>query len=164
MVANDLANHDSKPQKGSRSPADEALFFYLGITDLLPLHGYCTDDLRRVKVVCIGAGFSGVLGGIRFPQRIANLNFTIYEENEDVGGTCGASIIIGAKKSKSTSSGLLHEDIGKWEVFLEDIRTERNFTEERDFFISAVGILNEWKWPEIEGREQFKGKMVHSAY
>lgn len=45
------------------------------------------DDLRPIKVICIGAGVSGILAGIRLPQKIKNLDLTIFEKNEDVGGT-----------------------------------------------------------------------------
>lgn len=45
------------------------------------------DHARPIKVVCIGAGYSGILAGIRFPQKIKNLHLTIYEKNDDVGGT-----------------------------------------------------------------------------
>lgn len=38
------------------------------------------DDVRPVKVICVGAGFSGVCTAIRFPQRIKNLDLTIYEK------------------------------------------------------------------------------------
>lgn len=39
----------------------------------------------------------------------------------------------------------------------------QEFTDECDFLLTATGILNKWKWPEIDGRELFQGKMVHSA-
>ncbi|KAF2101755.1 flavin-binding monooxygenase [Rhizodiscina lignyota] len=45
------------------------------------------DDYRNVKVICVGAGYSGICTAIRFPQRIANLSLTIYEKNADLGGT-----------------------------------------------------------------------------
>jgi cation diffusion facilitator CzcD-associated flavoprotein CzcO len=45
------------------------------------------DDVRPVKIICIGAGVSGILTAIRFPQHIQNLELVIYEKNEDVGGT-----------------------------------------------------------------------------
>lgn len=32
-----------------------------------------------------------------------------------------------------------------------------------DVVLTATGILNNWKWPEIEGLETFQGKLVHSA-
>lgn len=44
------------------------------------------DYARPIKVICIGAGMSGILCGIRFNQRIPNLTLTIYEKNDEVGG------------------------------------------------------------------------------
>jgi cation diffusion facilitator CzcD-associated flavoprotein CzcO len=44
------------------------------------------DHARPIKVICIGAGMSGILCGIRFTQRIPNLDLTIYEKNDEVGG------------------------------------------------------------------------------
>lgn len=32
-----------------------------------------------------------------------------------------------------------------------------------DVFISASGVLNDWKWPSIPGLQNFKGKLLHSA-
>lgn len=44
------------------------------------------DYTRPIKVICIGAGMSGILCGIRFPQKIPNLDLTIYDKNDEVGG------------------------------------------------------------------------------
>jgi cation diffusion facilitator CzcD-associated flavoprotein CzcO len=32
-----------------------------------------------------------------------------------------------------------------------------------DVFLSASGVLNDWKWPTIPGLHTFKGKLLHSA-
>ena len=45
------------------------------------------DAARPIRVICIGAGASGICAGVRFPQKIANLSLTIYDKNADVGGT-----------------------------------------------------------------------------
>jgi cation diffusion facilitator CzcD-associated flavoprotein CzcO len=45
------------------------------------------DHARPIKVICIGAGMSGILTAVRFPQRIRNLELTIYEKNAGIGGT-----------------------------------------------------------------------------
>jgi ribulose 1,5-bisphosphate synthetase/thiazole synthase len=45
------------------------------------------DRNRPIKLIVIGAGMSGIIGGIFFPRSIENLNLTIYEKNEDIGGT-----------------------------------------------------------------------------
>lgn len=69
-----------------------------------PLGQFSIDEDRPMKVVVIGAGFSGIAAGIRcvhattgllnanfksfrFPQRVKNINLTIYEKNAGVGGT-----------------------------------------------------------------------------
>ena len=67
------------------------------------------DYDRPIKVICIGAGMSGILCGIRFQQKIPNLNLIIYEKNNDVGGvwlenrypgvTCGTSSMIACYNS-----------------------------------------------------------------
>ena len=48
-------------------------------------------------------------------------------------------------------------------MFLRDLSTGKEFTDHAQFLITATGILNKWQWPDIKGRESFKGEMVHSA-
>ncbi|KIW17966.1 hypothetical protein PV08_05161 [Exophiala spinifera] len=179
------------------------------LKDLPPLYHHCVDNFRPVKVICIGAGFSGILTGIRFPQRIPNLSLTIYEKNEEVGGTWWENRYPGVRcdvpsaayqytfesnsqwseyyctggeiekylirvahkygvykyiKFQTEFSGATwSEDEGKWEVKLRNRLTGREFTDICDFLITATGILNKWKWPDIEGRETYGGTLVHSA-
>jgi hypothetical protein len=45
------------------------------------------DGKRPMRVICVGAGISGILTAIRFPQRIPNLELQIYEKNPDISGT-----------------------------------------------------------------------------
>ena len=45
------------------------------------------ENFRSLKVIVIGAGFSGIYCGIRIPQRLRNVDLTIYEKNDGVGGT-----------------------------------------------------------------------------
>lgn len=44
---------------------------------------------RPIRVVCLGAGYSGLMMGILYNERMkdANVEFVIYERNEDLGGT-----------------------------------------------------------------------------
>ncbi|KAJ3871890.1 FAD/NAD-binding domain-containing protein [Lentinula edodes] len=51
------------------------------------LPSFCIDEARPMKVVIIGAGYSGIVAGIRFLQRVKNLELTIYEANAGIGGT-----------------------------------------------------------------------------
>ncbi|KAI0720658.1 FAD/NAD-binding domain-containing protein [Fomitopsis betulina] len=45
------------------------------------LGDFSIDKHKPIKVVCIGAGYSGIIAGIRFPQRIPNVHLTIYDKN-----------------------------------------------------------------------------------
>jgi hypothetical protein len=45
------------------------------------------ENLRKLKVIVIGAGYSGIYHGVRIPERIKNCELTIYEKNDAVGGT-----------------------------------------------------------------------------
>lgn len=45
------------------------------------------ENFRPIKVIVIGAGYSGIYHGIRIPERIKNYELVIYEKNAGVGGT-----------------------------------------------------------------------------
>ncbi|KAL6251201.1 hypothetical protein RBB50_001409 [Rhinocladiella similis] len=55
---------------------------------------------------------------------------------------------------------------GVWHVELETTSTDgvkSKQTLETEVVISATGLLNKWKWPNITGLHDFKGKLLHSA-
>lgn len=45
------------------------------------------ENQRTLKVIVIGAGYSGIYCGIRIPERLRNVELVIYEKNAGVGGT-----------------------------------------------------------------------------
>jgi len=51
------------------------------------LGNFAIDEYRPLRVAVIGAGYSGVIAGIRIPQRIPNVELVIYEKLAGVGGT-----------------------------------------------------------------------------
>lgn len=52
---------------------------------------------------------------------------------------------------------------GKWDVHVRDLVTDRVFIDRCEIFINGGGILNNWKWPEIDGLHSFKGLLCHTA-
>jgi cation diffusion facilitator CzcD-associated flavoprotein CzcO len=50
---------------------------------------------------------------------------------------------------------------GKWKVKVESAGEVK--ADECDVLFSAAGVLNNWKWPDIAGLKDFKGKLLHSA-
>ena len=51
------------------------------------LSGRSIDSVRPLKVICIGAGVSGILTAIRLPEKVKKLDLVIYDKNEELGGT-----------------------------------------------------------------------------
>jgi ribulose 1,5-bisphosphate synthetase/thiazole synthase len=56
-------------------------------SDVSPISQRSVDDTRPLKVIFLGAGISGIVAGIRFPQYVKNLDLTIYDKNPELGGT-----------------------------------------------------------------------------
>ncbi|CAG7557541.1 unnamed protein product [Fusarium equiseti] len=55
------------------------------------------------------------------------------------------------------------EDKNKWHVQLKDLSTGVEYQDSADVLVTGEGVLNEWKWPDIEGIQSFKGSLLHSA-
>lgn len=51
------------------------------------LHDHPIENFRRLKVIVIGAGYSGIYHSIRIPERLRNVDLVVYEKNAGVGGT-----------------------------------------------------------------------------
>lgn len=52
-----------------------------------PLKSTSVQNFRPLRVIVIGAGFSGIYLGIRIPEWLRNVDLCIYEKNDGVGGT-----------------------------------------------------------------------------
>lgn len=46
---------------------------------------------------------------------------------------------------------------------IQDLASGTVHPDQCDVLISATGALNNWKWPNIPGLHDFKGKLMHSA-
>ncbi|KAJ8114275.1 hypothetical protein ONZ43_g4940 [Nemania bipapillata] len=64
---------------------------------------------------------------------------------------------------KRIDSAVWNVEAGRWKLKVNDLSTQEEFEDECHVLINATGILNKLKWPNIEGIEQYKGKLVHSA-
>ena len=58
------------------------------------LHDTPVENQRPLKVIVIGAGYSGIYMGIRMPERLRNCELVIYEKNAGVGGTWFVSFCV----------------------------------------------------------------------
>ncbi|KAK7219476.1 hypothetical protein V2G26_007479 [Clonostachys chloroleuca] len=66
-------------------------------------------------------------------------------------------------------SALWDERTSKWKITIARKLSDSNDADlqsavhEADVFINAGGILNNWKWPDIKGLNDFQGQLVHTA-
>ncbi|KAI0293022.1 hypothetical protein B0F90DRAFT_1822419 [Multifurca ochricompacta] len=52
------------------------------------LSHFAIGEYCPIKVVCIGAGFYGILAAIHFARKVPNIELTVYEKERRIGGTC----------------------------------------------------------------------------
>jgi len=74
-TAETLTRVDSKSTNGVNSTAPQ-----------WSVHDSPIENQRPIKVIVIGAGYSGIYLGIRIPERLRNCELVIYEKNKGVGG------------------------------------------------------------------------------
>lgn len=56
-----------------------------------------------------------------------------------------------------------NEQTSKWHVKFQVLPTGEIVEDVGDVFITGIGVLNSWKWPDIKGLVDFQGKLMHSA-
>ncbi|KAH7082312.1 hypothetical protein FB567DRAFT_562120 [Paraphoma chrysanthemicola] len=79
------------------------------------------------------------------------------------GRACAYGIDEFLHLENQVTSAAWDDQSGKWTIQILDRRTGSTFTDEGEILINACGFLNSWKWPEIPGLHDFKGKLLHSA-
>lgn len=68
----------------------------------------------------------------------------------------------------AVDSAVWDETSNKWKTKVrvtgeKDAEFNSEYTITSDFLVSAVGQLNSPKWPDIDGLDDFKGKVMHTA-
>ncbi|EXJ61627.1 hypothetical protein A1O7_02056 [Cladophialophora yegresii CBS 114405] len=165
--------------------------------------------IRPIRIICLGAGASGVNLAYQVQQRLKKTELVVYEKNPAIGGTWYENRYPGCKcdipshnyqfswepnpdwtEMFSTSSEIRaylqkcvdkhnlgqyfklshnvvgsrwEEATGKWHISVRNHLTNETFEDTCDFFVNAGGILNNWKWPDVPGLHDFRGRLVHSA-
>ncbi|OJK00104.1 hypothetical protein ASPACDRAFT_42686 [Aspergillus aculeatus ATCC 16872] len=103
---------------------------------------------RRLRVVVIGAGISGIQIAHDITSRMRNIDLKIYDKNEGPGGTWFEN------RYPGTSS---------WLTTFKHETTQEETIVEADVFVYAVGRLNNYKLPDFNGRGGFRGDICHTA-
>ncbi|OQD60716.1 hypothetical protein PENPOL_c021G06022 [Penicillium polonicum] len=141
---------------------------------------------RRIRIVCVGAGYSSLMTAyeVKYNKALGDfIDLTIYDKNEDVGGTWlenrypGVACDIPAhiytfpfepnpEWSTFYASGpeifqaTWDEPSSKWRLKIRQDGEEKE--DECNILIDGSGFLNNWNWPGIEGLHDFKGELEPS--
>jgi cation diffusion facilitator CzcD-associated flavoprotein CzcO len=67
------------------------------------------------------------------------------------------------KLSTKVVSAQWDEEAGIWNFTLENQVSKERTQDWCHVLINGTGILNNWRWPDIEGLHDFGGKLMHSA-
>ncbi|EIW74531.1 FAD/NAD(P)-binding domain-containing protein [Coniophora puteana RWD-64-598 SS2] len=140
--ANGVDSGDKPAPNGSLTSTPE---FKLG--------DFAIDESPPIKVVVIGAGFSGVTAGVRLPQYIKNIDLTIYDKNAGVGGTWYSNRYPGlACDIPSHTYQLTFEPNTNWSSFYAPAREIRAYIE---------GVATKYK---LERYLKLSHELVHARY
>src|SRR5271154_3436008 len=56
-----------------------------------------------------------------------------------------------------------NDETSKWHVKIENVQTGEVTEDIGDVFVTGIGVLNDWKWPDIKGLDELTGPVIHSA-
>ncbi|KAK0308744.1 hypothetical protein LTR82_015434 [Friedmanniomyces endolithicus] len=79
----------------------------------------------------------------------------IYDENDFIEKY--------VKLQHQLESAVWSSEAGVWRFKVRDLKTGAVSEDEAEFFINAGGVLNAYRFPDIPGLHDFKGKLMHSA-
>ncbi|KAH7075495.1 hypothetical protein BKA63DRAFT_413523 [Paraphoma chrysanthemicola] len=121
----------------------------------LKLNDAPVENLRPLKVIVIGAGYSGIYCGIRIPERLRNVDLVIYEKNAGVGGTWYENRYLGCACDVPSHSyqysfdpnpnwSALYAPAAEIQAYLESVA--KKFSADR--FIKLQHEIKECRWDE----------------
>ncbi|KAJ9636299.1 hypothetical protein H2201_007842 [Coniosporium apollinis] len=67
------------------------------------------------------------------------------------------------KLNAKVVEGRWDEEQGIWNLVIENPQTKERSEDWCHIFVNGTGILNSWKWPDVENLHSFKGPLMHSA-
>ncbi|EAQ92674.1 hypothetical protein CHGG_00909 [Chaetomium globosum CBS 148.51] len=56
-----------------------------------------------------------------------------------------------------------NEQGGQWELTVRNLETGEEFSDHATFLVDGSGILNNWRWPEVDDLDAFQGSLIHTA-
>ncbi|KAK0618273.1 hypothetical protein B0T17DRAFT_331851 [Bombardia bombarda] len=56
-----------------------------------------------------------------------------------------------------------NEKDGLWNLEIQNLQTGEVIKDSAHFVVDGSGILNNWKWPDVEGLQDYQGTLIHTA-
>ncbi|KAF2263232.1 FAD/NAD(P)-binding domain-containing protein [Lojkania enalia] len=117
------------------------------------------ENFRKLKVIVVGAGYSGIYMGIRIPERLRNVELVIYEKNAGVGGAWWENRYLGCACDVPSHSyqfsfepnlnwSSLYAPAREIQAYLE--HTARKYSADR--FIRLSHEVTECRWDDITAK------------
>ncbi|KAE8141862.1 hypothetical protein BDV38DRAFT_295692 [Aspergillus pseudotamarii] len=199
-----LAKFRTDGYKGLKEPGGDAY----EIPDIQPY----SPLARKIRVLSIGAGVTGILNAYNIQKHCQNVDHVIYDKNDDIGGTwlenrypgCACDIpshaytypfalnpdwpqffshapdiwayldkvcsVWDLRKYMTFNTEVVgcywQEEQAKWQIKLKRTNpdgTTQVFEDWCHLLLHGTGVLNNFKWPDVQGIEKFKGKVMHTA-
>jgi len=69
-----------------------------------------------------------------------------------------------AKFSHRVSKAAWNAEKGGWDVEVTNLKDGTVIQDYCDMLVNAGGLLNTWRWPDIPGLNDYKGKLLHTAH
>ncbi|KAF5664960.1 monooxygenase [Fusarium heterosporum] len=120
---------------------------------------------KPIRIIVVGAGISGIQFLKDATTKLLNIDVTVYDKNNEEGGTWTENRYPGYIQFNTTCNGALwDEKNSEWIVSLQEQGEYiREITVKCDVFVMATGRLNNWKFPNLPGLDRFEGSLIHTA-
>lgn len=191
IYTKEMNDHTKLPQKPQGHPVDEGrplrvaiigggvsgIAVYIRLLQYVP---NCTITIFEKNSGLGGTWFENRYPGVAcdIPSHVYQYSFEpnprwskffsegseILEYIQSVGAKYGVADKI--KYNTRVTAASWDDQTGTWAVkteHTEDSGKVQAIETTAEIVISAVGILNNWKWPDIDGLHSFKGALLHSA-
>ncbi|KAK4170201.1 hypothetical protein QBC43DRAFT_1770 [Cladorrhinum sp. PSN259] len=67
------------------------------------------------------------------------------------------------RTSHEVVSAHWNETGGQWELRVRNLETGQEVSDYATYLVDGTGILNNWKWPDVENIDAFQGTLIHTA-
>ncbi|KAG7284368.1 hypothetical protein NEMBOFW57_010741 [Staphylotrichum longicolle] len=137
---------------------------------------------RKLRVLTIGAGISGILMAYRLQKDCENVEHVIYERNKDIGGLFAlvsdlwtyldkVCTVFDLRKFMTFHTEITgcywQEEKGEWAVKLRQQlpgQEPREFEDHCHVLLHAAGVFCRPQWPTIPGLlDKFRGRVIHTG-